>query len=182
MKQDKNACTCVNDVHSSAQLNDGSQTQPQSRAQGLPGSRHLPSLGNLSCSPEATLPHPLSAAGISMSGMRAGSPGRTWAPLTMVGRFWMPPLRRRAKVRAQPGGSRTPAFWPLEMLTPTPPAQGCSGVARPQSPPSVRATCIWPTMVLSCLRRSTRTTSPGSGMRMRAGSVCTQTRRRSGGA
>ena len=52
------------------------------------------------CSPEATLPHPLSVAGISMSGMRAGLSGRTWAPLTMVGRFWMPPPGRRAKVRA----------------------------------------------------------------------------------
>lgn len=45
-----------------------------------------------------------------MSGMRAGLPGRTWAPLTMAGRFWMPPPRRRAKVRAQPGGCPTPAF------------------------------------------------------------------------
>lgn len=107
MKQDKtrSACTCVDDMYSSIQLNDGSQAQPQSRAQGLAGSRHLLSLGNLSCSPVATLPLPLSAAGISMSGMRAGLPGRTWAPLTMVGRFWMPPPRRRAKVRAQLGGS-----------------------------------------------------------------------------
>lgn len=61
MKQDKtrSACTCVDDMYSSIQLNDGSQTQPQSRAQGLAGNRHLPSLGNLSCSPEATLPLPL---------------------------------------------------------------------------------------------------------------------------
>lgn len=184
MKQDKtrSACTCVDDMYSSIQLNDGSQAQPQSRAQGLAGSRHLLSLGNLLCSPVATLPLPLSVAGISMSGMRAGLPGGTWAPLTMVGRFWMPPPRRRVKVRAQPGGSQTLAFWLLEMLTPTRPAQACSGVAQPQSPPSARATCIWRMMVLSCLRRSTQTTSPGSGMRMRAGSVCTQTRRRSGGA
>lgn len=45
-----------------------------------------------------------------MSGMRAGLPVRTWAPLTMAGRSWMPPPRRRAKVQAPVGGSQTPAF------------------------------------------------------------------------
>lgn len=59
---------------------------------------------------EGPLPPPLSAAGISTSGMRAGLPARTWARLTMAGRFWTPPPRRRAKVWAQPGGSQSPAF------------------------------------------------------------------------
>lgn len=75
-----------------------------------------------------------------------------------------------------------PDFSSLVLLMPTPHAQECSGVARPQSLPSVKATCTWPTMAPLCLRRSTQITSPGSGMRMRAGSVYTQTRRRSGGA
>lgn len=77
--------------------------------QGRTHSRNLPSSGPL-CSPKAPLPTPLSAAGISTSGMRAGLPARTWARLTMAGRFWTPPPRRRAKVWAQPGGSQTPAY------------------------------------------------------------------------
>lgn len=169
----------MNDMCSSIQLNKSFKDSATARAEQGPGPgwQEEPF-----CSPEATLPHPLSAAGISMSGMRAGLLGRTWAPLTMAGRFWMPPRRRRAKVQAQRGGPQTPAVPPAARLTHTRPAQACSGADRPQSLPSGRATCTWPTTVRLCLRRSTRTTSPGSGMRMRAGSVCTQTPRRSGGA
>lgn len=75
-----------------------------------------------------------------------------------------------------------PHFSSPMLLMPTPPAQECSGVAQPQSLPSVKATCTWPTTAPLCLRRSTQITSPGSGMRMKAGSVYTQTQRRLGGA
>lgn len=52
--------------------------------------------------------------------------GRTWALLTTAGKFWMPPPKRRAKVRAQPGGSQ-----PLLFLTHTAHAHpSCPGVFR----------------------------------------------------
>lgn len=40
-------------------------------------------------------------------------PGRTWAPFTAAGRFWTPPRRRRAKVRAGRGVPRPPLLLAL---------------------------------------------------------------------
>lgn len=47
----------------------------------------------------------LLVAGTSMCGMKAGLPDPTLAPSTTGGRFWMPPRRRGAQVRAPTAGS-----------------------------------------------------------------------------
>lgn len=61
------------------------------------------------CGLGQALQHVVLSAGISMSGMKPGLCGLTWALRTMDGRFWMPPLRKEAKVTNPLSGA--PLLW-----------------------------------------------------------------------
>lgn len=109
MKQDKtrSACTCVDDMYSSIQLNDGSQAQPQSRAQGLAGNRHLLSLGTSLAHQRPPAPSSLCGRNFPcMSGMRAGLPGGTWALYNGWQVLGCHP-QEESEGTGQPGGSQT---------------------------------------------------------------------------